>query len=136
MSLVFSFRSNDYPFQIFTKLEKLGCLDYLYVAPLISDYNRTYTEMGSSMEESVTGQGVYRAVWLLALAIIFKFVITVFTIGIKVPAGLYIPSLCMGAIMGRIVGIGMEQLALYVTLIIAFRKLVLMRNFIPQSSHF
>lgn len=79
----------------------------------LCDYNRTYTEMGSSMEESVTGQGVYRAVWLLALAIIFKFVITVFTIGIKVPAGLYIPSLCMGAIMGRIVGIGMEQLALH-----------------------
>jgi chloride channel 3/4/5 len=48
---------------------------------------------------------------MLALALIFKCVITVFTIGIKVPAGLYIPSLCMGAIMGRIVGIGMEQLA-------------------------
>lgn len=29
----------------------------------------------------------------------------------KVPCGLFIPSLCLGAIMGRIVGIGMEQLA-------------------------
>ena len=28
---------------------------------------------------------------------------------IKVPAGLFIPSLCMGAIVGRMVGIGMEQ---------------------------
>ena len=64
------------------------------------------------MEGAATGPGVYRALWLLALALIFKIVITVFTIGIKVPAGLYIPSLCMGAIMGRIVGIGMEQLAL------------------------
>ena len=36
-------------------------------------------------------------------------VITIFTFGIKVPAGLFIPSLCMGAIVGRIVGIGMEQ---------------------------
>jgi chloride channel 3/4/5 len=48
---------------------------------------------------------------VVAVSFIFKCVITVFTIGIKVPAGLYIPSLCMGAIMGRIVGIGMEQLA-------------------------
>ena len=37
-------------------------------------------------------------------------IMTIFTIGIKVPAGLYIPSLCMGAIVGRIVGIAMEQL--------------------------
>lgn len=29
----------------------------------------------------------------------------------KVPCGLFIPSLTLGAIMGRIVGIGMEQLA-------------------------
>ena len=79
-----------------------------------SDYNRTYVDVNSNVENITTGPGVYRALWLLALAIIFKFVITVFTIGIKVPAGLYIPSLCMGAIMGRIVGIGMEQLALCV----------------------
>lgn len=36
---------------------------------------------------------------------------TIFTFGIKVPCGLFIPSLCLGAIVGRIVGIGMEQLA-------------------------
>lgn len=36
---------------------------------------------------------------------------TIFTFGMKVPCGLFIPSLCLGAIMGRIVGIGMEQLA-------------------------
>lgn len=29
----------------------------------------------------------------------------------KVPCGLFIPSLCLGAIVGRIVGIFMEQLA-------------------------
>jgi chloride channel 3/4/5 len=55
---------------------------------------------------------VRNALWKLALALIFKLVITVFTFGIKVPAGLFIPSLCMGAIVGRMVGIGMEQLAL------------------------
>lgn len=36
---------------------------------------------------------------------------TVFTFGMKVPCGLFIPSLCLGAIAGRIVGIFMEQLA-------------------------
>ena len=78
-----------------------------------SDYHRNFTDLSAAAIESApTGPGVYRALWLLALALIFKIVITVFTIGIKVPAGLYIPSLCMGAIMGRIVGIGMEQLAL------------------------
>lgn len=51
--------------------------------------------------------------WLLALALIFKCVVTVFTFGLKVPCGLFIPSLAMGAIIGRLVGIGMEQLAYY-----------------------
>lgn len=37
---------------------------------------------------------------------------TIFTFGMKVPCGLFIPSLALGAIVGRIVGIGMEQLAL------------------------
>lgn len=78
----------------------------------LCDYHRNFTDLSAAAIESApTGPGVYRALWLLALALIFKIVITVFTIGIKVPAGLYIPSLCMGAIMGRIVGIGMEQLA-------------------------
>ena len=30
----------------------------------------------------------------------------------KVPAGLFIPSMAIGACMGRVLGIGMEQLAL------------------------
>jgi chloride channel 3/4/5 len=47
--------------------------------------------------------------WQLALALLFKLVITIFTFGIKVPAGIFIPSLCMGAICGRMVGIGVEQ---------------------------
>ena len=29
----------------------------------------------------------------------------------KIPCGLFIPSLCLGGIVGRIVGIGMQQLA-------------------------
>lgn len=68
-----------------------------------SDYTNNYTKAES---------GVYDAIWFLVLALIFKFIMTVFTFGMKVPCGLFIPSLCLGAIMGRIVGIGVEQLAL------------------------
>ncbi|KAJ3584935.1 hypothetical protein NHX12_013658 [Muraenolepis orangiensis] len=45
------------------------------------------------------GAGVYTAMWQLGLAL--------------VPSGLFIPSMAIGAIAGRIVGIAMEQLAYY-----------------------
>ena len=57
----------------------------------------------------MAGSGVYTALWQLSLALVFKMILTIFTFGMKVPAGLFIPSLCMGAIVGRVVGIGMEQ---------------------------
>jgi chloride channel 3/4/5 len=76
-----------------------------------SDYNRNYTNVNGAIESAAAGTGVYTALALLFLALVFKIVLTIFTIGIKVPAGLYIPSLCMGAIVGRIVGIAMEQWA-------------------------
>ncbi len=37
-----------------------------------------------------------------------KLIFTIFTFGIKVPSGLFVPSMAMGAIAGRIVGISME----------------------------
>lgn len=51
------------------------------------------------------GAGVKMAVWQLILAMIFKAIITIFTFGIKVPAGLFIPSMAIGACMGRVLGI-------------------------------
>lgn len=78
---------------------------------LSSDYNRNFTDVNSEIEIAAAGPGVYKAVWLLSLALIFKLIATVFTFGMKVPCGLFIPSLCLGAIVGRIVGIFMEQLA-------------------------
>lgn len=60
----------------------------------------------NSLELPIPGPGVYKAIWLLILAFILKLALTVFTFGMKVPCGLFIPSLCLGAIMGRIVGIG------------------------------
>uniref|UniRef100_A0AAR2L9B2 Chloride channel protein n=1 Tax=Pygocentrus nattereri TaxID=42514 RepID=A0AAR2L9B2_PYGNA len=59
------------------------------------------------------GPGVYTALWQLVLALVFKMFITVVTFGMKVPSGLFIPSMAVGAIAGRLLGIGMEQLAYY-----------------------
>ena len=39
--------------------------------------------------------------WELSLAVVFKMLITIITFGIKVPAGLFIPSLAMGSIIGK-----------------------------------
>ncbi|XP_076336973.1 H(+)/Cl(-) exchange transporter 5-like isoform X1 [Tachypleus tridentatus] len=80
------------------------------ISPLC-DYNRNFTNVNSRIEIAEAGAGVHRSLGLLTLALIFKLCITVFTFGIKVPTGLFIPSLVMGAIMGRMIGIGMEQLA-------------------------
>lgn len=72
-----------------------------------SDYNRNFTDVNSAIEIAAAGPGVYKAIWLLILAFIVYLILTIFTFGMKVPCGLFIPSLTLGAIMGRIVGIGM-----------------------------
>ena len=71
-----------------------------------SDYNRNFTDVNSAIEIAAAGPGVYKAVWLLILALAMKLIMTIFTFGMKVPCGLFIPSLALGAITGRIVGIG------------------------------
>ncbi|KAK3607649.1 hypothetical protein CHS0354_010706 [Potamilus streckersoni] len=76
----------------------------------LCDYKRNFTSLETYMSSTTAGDGVIRSLWMLALAFIFKGIITIFTIGTKVPAGLFIPSLAIGATLGRIVGIGVEQL--------------------------
>ncbi|XP_052458360.1 H(+)/Cl(-) exchange transporter 5-like isoform X3 [Carassius gibelio] len=61
----------------------------------------------------LAGPGLYTAMWQLALALVFKMLITVATFGMKVPSGLFIPSIAVGAIAGRLLGVGMEQLAVH-----------------------
>lgn len=78
--------------------------DYAFV-------NSTLNVNDPNWPVSNAGSGVKKALWQLILAMIFKAIITVFTFGIKVPAGLFIPSMAVGACMGRVLGIGMEQLA-------------------------
>ncbi|XP_032993769.1 H(+)/Cl(-) exchange transporter 5-like [Lacerta agilis] len=79
----------------------------------LCDYVRNTTPGGGGGPERLAGPGVRRAMWQLALALALKGVITVFTFGMKVPSGLFIPSMAVGAIVGRLLGVGMEQLALH-----------------------
>ena len=77
-----------------------------------SDYTMyNITDGTSTMELPYPGPGVYKALVLLVFAFMLKLALTIFTFGMKVPCGLFIPSLLLGAIMGRIVGIGVEQIA-------------------------
>ncbi|KAM3857537.1 LOW QUALITY PROTEIN: H(+)/Cl(-) exchange transporter 5-like [Diretmus argenteus] len=71
------------------------------------------TGVGNTLADRPAGPGVYTALWQLALALVFKMMITVVTFGMKVPSGLFIPSMAVGAIAGRLLGVGMEQLAYY-----------------------
>ncbi|XP_051533373.1 H(+)/Cl(-) exchange transporter 5 isoform X2 [Myxocyprinus asiaticus] len=67
----------------------------------------------NALPDRPAGHDVYTAMWQLSLALIFKMLITVVTFGMKVPSGLFIPSMAVGAIAGRLLGVGMEQLAYY-----------------------
>ncbi|PLW15660.1 hypothetical protein PCANC_15090 [Puccinia coronata f. sp. avenae] len=44
----------------------------------------------------------------IGVAVVLKFLITAVTFGIKCPAGIFVPSLCIGAMMGRILGYAVE----------------------------
>uniref|UniRef100_A0A665U883 Chloride channel protein n=1 Tax=Echeneis naucrates TaxID=173247 RepID=A0A665U883_ECHNA len=76
-------------------------------------YQQVSLCVGNTLPDRPAGPGLYTALWQLALALVFKMMITVITFGMKVPSGLFIPSMAVGAITGRLLGVGMEQLAYY-----------------------
>ncbi len=78
----------------------------------LCDYERNITSVNDKILPANAGPGVYMAVWQLFMALIVQIPLMMLTIGIKVPSGLLIPSMCIGAVTGRIVGIIVEQLAL------------------------
>lgn len=57
----------------------------------------------------LNGSFFQTAFWQLILALAVKLFLTIGTFGVKVPAGLFIPSLAMGAIAGRLLGIQVES---------------------------
>ncbi|XP_062998023.1 H(+)/Cl(-) exchange transporter 5 isoform X1 [Elgaria multicarinata webbii] len=78
-----------------------------------NDINSTNSTKWDDLPDRPAGDGVRTAMWQLALALLMKVFITIFTFGMKVPSGLFIPSMAVGAIAGRLLGVGMEQLAFY-----------------------
>mmetsp|Transcript_13125 Transcript_13125/g.40404 ORF Transcript_13125/g.40404 Transcript_13125/m.40404 type:complete len:806 (-) Transcript_13125:89-2506(-) len=58
----------------------------------------------------------------LAYGAVQKFILSALTFGSRVPAGLFIPSLTIGAIFGTIVGIGVHVLALTLPHLFIFRE--------------
>ncbi|VDP24121.1 unnamed protein product [Onchocerca flexuosa] len=80
----------------------------------LCDYqNKTFTfdKVDDNYHTGELGAGVHSAFVKLILALIIKLILTIFTFGIKVPAGLFVPSLAMGAIAGRLLGISVEGIA-------------------------
>ncbi|MCJ1464266.1 hypothetical protein MMC07_002879 [Pseudocyphellaria aurata] len=59
-----------------------------------------------------TGADVLEVVRYLCIAFIIKSFLTIITFGIKVPAGIYVPSMVVGGLMGRIVGHLIQYLSL------------------------
>jgi len=57
-----------------------------------------------------SSEHVWPVVRAILVAMIVKGVLTVVTFGIKVPAGIFIPTLGVGACAGRVMGIGMQWL--------------------------
>uniref|UniRef100_A0A8C7Z7E6 Chloride channel protein n=1 Tax=Oryzias sinensis TaxID=183150 RepID=A0A8C7Z7E6_9TELE len=88
-------------------------LDSSQLCGYVQPANMSETGAGNSLADRPAGPELYTALWQLALALIFKMTITVITFGMKVPSGLFIPSMAVGAIAGRLLGVGMEQLAYY-----------------------
>jgi chloride channel 3/4/5 len=64
----------------------------------------------------VVDPGSFERVWPIAqsifVAMVVKAGLTVITFGIKLPAGIFIPTLGVGACAGRVVGIAMQWLQL------------------------
>uniref|UniRef100_R4GBX8 Chloride channel protein n=1 Tax=Anolis carolinensis TaxID=28377 RepID=R4GBX8_ANOCA len=85
-----------------------------HLLELLCDYSNDYNSTkGGSLPNRAAGSGVRTAMWKLALALLLKASITIFTFGMKVPSGLFIPSMAVGAIAGRLLGVGVEQLAYF-----------------------
>jgi chloride channel 3/4/5 len=57
-----------------------------------------------------TAAQVYPVIKSIAVVLIVKGCLTIVTFGIKVPAGIFIPTLGVGACMGRIVGLAIQYL--------------------------
>ncbi|KAF2431756.1 hypothetical protein EJ08DRAFT_586720 [Tothia fuscella] len=70
----------------------------------------TFTSSGYGL--CPTKEQIPEVIWYLSIAFIVKAVLTTVSFGIKVPAGIYVPSMVVGGLLGRIVGHTVQYLAL------------------------
>src|SRR5579862_4662995 len=88
------------------------------ISGIVSFWNR-YTKLAvtelllelASPCEQASGTGlcppmekIPEVIYYLSVAFVIKSLLTIVTFGIKVPAGIYVPSMVVGGLMGRIVG--------------------------------
>lgn len=69
-----------------------------------------FTDTGTGL--CPTTQRIPDVIWYLCWAFIVKAALTTVTFGIKVPAGIYVPSMVVGGLLGRIVGHAVQWLTL------------------------
>lgn len=70
----------------------------------------TFTNSGTGL--CPAKEQIPSVIWYLCIAFFIKAILTVITFGIKVPAGIYVPSMVVGGLLGRIVGHIVQYLAL------------------------
>ncbi|CAF4024315.1 unnamed protein product [Adineta steineri] len=79
----------------------------------LCNYERNSTSAYEKNDSAKPLSGVWLSVGLLCSALVTQTSLFIITFGIKVPCGLFIPSMTLGAITGRIVGILFETLVYY-----------------------
>lgn len=70
----------------------------------------TFTDSGTGL--CPTASHIPDTIWYLIWAFVVKAILTTVTFGIKVPAGIYVPSMVVGGLLGRIVGHSVQWLTL------------------------
>ncbi|KAF2126187.1 hypothetical protein P153DRAFT_369537 [Dothidotthia symphoricarpi CBS 119687] len=70
----------------------------------------TYTSSGDGL--CPTREHIPSVLWVLFVAFVIKASLTIVTFGIKVPAGIYVPSMVVGGLAGRFIGHVVQLFAL------------------------
>ena len=70
----------------------------------------TFTDAGTGL--CPTAARIPDTIWYLCWAFVVKACLTTVTFGIKVPAGIYVPSMVVGGLLGRIVGHSVQWLTI------------------------
>ncbi|GAA5950393.1 hypothetical protein JCM3765_004530 [Sporobolomyces pararoseus] len=89
----------------FNPWSKLGGTEFVY--EMFSECHKNDTFGGLCVK---TPQHVWPVIKIVGIATILKALLTVATFGIRVPAGIFIPTLAVGAAFGRISGLVVELL--------------------------